>query len=204
MNETRNEYALAGWLAISAAVLVLPSFVLGIATEIVKHRTPGLMLFLLVPYFVITICYTIFGIYVILRFRTYLNERHGFHAIDGLITAIVVGAITMTLYAIPMKVLGLLGFFDKPPIIFLALIPVAAIGIILGIISIVIGFRLLALPSENTSYFKVYAWLNIAGGICFVTFFLGPLGGLIDAAGKIVLAMLFLQPDVDEVNPEFV
>jgi hypothetical protein len=203
-NETKNEYAIAGWLAIATAVLILPSFVLGIATEVAKHKAPELMITLLVPYFLITILYTIFSIYVILRFRRYLNNRHGFHAIDGLITAIIVGVITMTLYAMPMKVLGLMDVLDSPLLAILAVIPIAVIGIPMGIIGIIIGVRLLALPSQSTSYFKVYAWLSIAAGICFVTFFLGPLGGLIDGAANIVLAMLFLKPETDEIQPDFV
>ena len=74
----------------------------------------------------------------------------------------------------------------------------------LGILGIVLGARLLKLPSESTSYYRVYAWLSIAAGICFVTFFLSPLGGLIDAAGNIVLAMLFLRPEAEDPTPEFV
>lgn len=204
MNETRNDYTLAGWMAIAAAVLILPSFVLSIATEIAKHRAPGLMMVLLVAYIAVTICYTICAIYVVLRFRSYLNERHGFHAIDGFITAIIVGVIAITLYAIPMKVLTSLGFFDEPPMAILIIVPVAIIVITMGILGIIIGVRLLGMPAGNTSYFKVYAWLSIAAGICFVTFFLGPLGGLIDAAANIVLAMLFLRAEGDEIRPEFV
>jgi hypothetical protein len=204
MNETRNEYALAGWLAIAAAVLILPSFVLGFATEIAKHRAPHLLPTLLIPYFAVTIAYTICSIYAILRFRTLLNRRHGFHAIDGLITAIVVGFIAMTLYAVPMKILGLMGVIDEVPAVLLAVIPIAVIGITLGVLGIVLGARLLRLPAEATSYYRVYAWISIAAGICFVTFFLAPLGGLIDAAGNIVLAMLFLKPEAEETGPEFV
>jgi len=204
MNEIKNEYALAGWLAIAAAVLVVPSFVLGFATEIAKHRAPALLPTLLIPYFVITIGYTICSIYAFLRFRTLLNRRHDFHAIDGLITAIVVGVIAMTLYAIPMKILGLIGVIDEAPTVILAVIPIAVIGITLGILGIILGARLLRLPAENTSYYRVYAWLSIVAGACFVTFFLSPLGGLIDAAGNIVLAMLFLRPDEEDVTPEFV
>jgi hypothetical protein len=37
-----------------------------------------------------------------------------------------------------------------------------------------------------------------------VTFFLAPLGGLIDAAANIVLAMLFLKPDAEDPRPEFI
>jgi len=203
-NETKNEYAAAGWLAIATAVLILPSFVLGVATEIAKHKAPGLLIILLVPYLLITILYTIFSIYVILRFRHYLNNRHGFHAIDGLITAIIIGVITMTLYAMPLKVVGLMDVLNTPLLAILAVVPVAVIGITMGIIGIIIGIRLLALPSGSTSYFKVYAWLTIAAGLCFVTFVLGPLGGLIDAAANIVLAMLFLKPETDEIQPEFV
>ena len=68
----------------------------------------------------------------------------------------------------------------------------------------VLGVRLLKLPAENTSYYRVYAWLSIAAGACFVTFFLSPLGALIDAAATIVLAMLFFKPDPEDPKPEFV
>jgi hypothetical protein len=204
MNDTKNEFVLAGWLAIAAAVLVLPSFVLSIATEVAKHRAPELVPVLLIPYFVITIAYTICAIYAVLRFRVLLNTRHGFHAIDGLITAIVIGFIALTLYALPIKLFGLAGALDDGPLVFLAILPVAAIGIVLGILGIIVGVRLLNLRVENTSYYRVYAWLSIAAGICFVTFVLSPIGGLIDAAGNIVLAMLFLKPESDEIAPEFV
>lgn len=204
MREPENEYALAGYLAIAAAVLILPSFVLGIATEVAKHRAPELTMALLIPYFVVTIGYTTAALYVVLKFRTLLNKRHGFHAVDGLITAVVIGVIVMTLYAMPVKFFGLTGALDKPPLVFLAIIPVAVIGVVLGILSIVIGVRLFKLPVENASYYRVYAWLSIAAGFCFVTFFLSPLGGLIDAAANIVLAMLFLKPDAEDPQPEFV
>ena len=204
MREPKNEFALAGYMAIAAAVLILPSFVLGVATEVAKHRAPELILPLLVPYFAITICYTIAAIYVVIQFRTLLNKRHGFHAIDGLITAIVVGAVAMTLYVMPMKFFGLTGVLDEGPMVFLAIIPVAVIGITLGILSIILGARLLKLPADNNSYYRVYAWLSIVAGACFVTFFLTPLGGLIDAAANIVLAMLFLKPDAEDPQPEFV
>lgn len=204
MREPNNEYALAGYLAIAAAVLILPSFVLSIATEFAKHRAQELLLPLMVPYFAVTICYTIAAIYVVIRFRSLLNKRHGFHAIDGLITAIVIGAVIMTLYTMPMKFFGLTGALDEGPLVFLAIIPVAVIAITLGILSIVLGARLLKLPADNTSYYRVYAWLSIIAGACFVTFFLSPLGALIDAAANIVLAMLFLKPDGEDPRPEFV
>lgn len=204
MRKPTNEFELAGYMAIAAAVLILPSFVLGVATEVAKHRAPELILPLLVPYFAITICYTIAAIYVVIQFRTLLNKRHGFHAIDGLITAIVVGVVAMTLYAMPMKFFGLTGILDEGPMVFLAIIPFAVIGITLGILSIILGARLLKLPAESTSYYRVYAWLSIVAGACFVTFFLAPLGGLVDAAANIVLAMLFLKPDAEDPQPEFV
>jgi hypothetical protein len=205
MTESRiNEYAAAGWSAIAAAVLILPSYVLSIAMEVAKHRAQELVLAMLIPYLVVTIAYTICGVYVLLRFRTLLNRRHGYHAIDGLITAVVVGVIVMTLYILPIKVFGLTGALDTGPLALLVVVPVAVIGIVLGILSIIIGIRLLDLSAPATSYYRVYAWLSIAAGVCFVTFVLSPLGGLVDAAANIVLAMLFLKPDGEELEPEFV
>ena len=124
--------------------------------------------------------------------------------IDGLITAIVTGVIVMTLYSLPLKFFGLTGVLEKPPLVFLAVIPVAVVAITLGILGIVLGVRLLKLPAGNTSYYRVYAWLSIVAGAFFVTFFLSPLGMLVDTAANIVLAMLFLRPDPEDPEPEFV
>ena len=37
-----NEYSMAGWLAIAAAVITFPMLALGFAVDIVKHPAPAL------------------------------------------------------------------------------------------------------------------------------------------------------------------
>jgi TRAP-type C4-dicarboxylate transport system permease small subunit len=69
MRSTENEYATAGYLAIAAAVLILPSFVLGIATEVAKHRAPEIDPPSVIPYFAVSICYTIAALYVVIQLQ---------------------------------------------------------------------------------------------------------------------------------------
>lgn len=107
----KNEYSMAGWLAIAAAVLTLPMFGLGFVVEIVGKKAPGVAMMVLLPYIVITLCDTAFSI---------------------------------------------------------------------------------------------YAFITIAAAACFALVITAPLGMIIDAVGNVVLALLFLKPEVDEPEPEFV
>ena len=48
------------------------------------------------------------------------------------------------------------------------------------------------------------AILTIAAGVCFATFVLAPVGLVIDAAGNVVLGLIFFKPAVESTSPEFV
>ncbi|MDP8240310.1 MAG: hypothetical protein P9X24_14570 [Candidatus Hatepunaea meridiana] len=70
-----NKYALAGWLAITGAILLFPEILFGFLVEI-KPDKLGLLVF---PYGIIAITEVAFTVYAFLRFKDLLNERYSFH-----------------------------------------------------------------------------------------------------------------------------
>lgn len=201
--EHKNEYSMAGWLAIAAAVLTLPMFGLGFAVEIIGARAPHVAPMLLLPYFAITICHSAFSIYAFLRFRTLLNRRHSFHDVDALMTAIVIGVILMTVATVPMKVLSALDLVELPVVLaFIGFLLIFAVT--MGVLSMIFAVRLLRLNNDLNGLLKPYAYITIAAAACFALFITAPLGLILDAAGNVVLGMIFLKPEVEEAPPEFV
>ena len=197
-----NEFALAGWLAIAAAVLTLPMFGLGLFVDIIGKRAPEVAPTILIPYIAVALAHTVFSLYAFLRFRTLLNRRHDFHDVDSLVTAIVAGVILISLVGIPARVLAT---FDLVPLaailVFLGFMVIAAVT--LGVLSIIFAVRLLRLESDLNGMLKPYAYITIAAAICFTLFITAPLGMIIDAVGNVILGRIFLKPEA-EVLPDFV
>jgi len=205
MNEPleKNEYSMAGWLAIAAAVLTLPMFGLSLTVDIIAKKAPEVAMMVLIPYIVVTLCHTAFSIYAFIRFRTLLNRRHAFHEVDALVTAIVTGVIVMTVTALPIKVLNTLGLIGMPLIIaFVAFIFIFALT--MGVLSMIFAVKLLHLDHDLNGYLKPYAYITIAAAACFALVITAPLGMIIDAVGNVVLALIFLKPEAEAAQPEFV
>jgi hypothetical protein len=201
MSETR--YAVPGWMAIAAAALTPPLIVVGIILDIVVRKNPTAAAALLVPYVLIALSQTFLAVYAFGSFKTLLNQRHGFHEVDGLIVAIIVGACLITLIAIGGRATAvLLGVGAGASLVFVA--GIIAVGILLAVLSLVFAIRLLHLDSDLGGLLKPYAYATIAAAVCFATIILSPIGMLIDAATNVMLGMIFLRrPTAPEV-PEFV
>ena len=201
MSERR--YVVPGWMAIGAAVLTPPLIVVGIILDVVVRKNPPAAVVLLVPYVLIALSQLFLAVYAFGSFKTLLNRRHGFHEVDGLIIAIIVGACIITLTIVGGRAtVVLLGLGTGVSLVFVA--GIIAVGIALALLSIVFAIRLLHLESDLGGLLKPYAYATIAAAVCFATIILSPLGMLIDAATNVMLGMIFLRrPAANEV-PDFV
>lgn len=86
-----------------------------------------------------------------------------------------------------------------PPVAAIALI---LVGVPLGIVSAVLGWRVLQVDSELAGYKKPFAWASILAPLCFFTVIAAPLGLLMMAAGSVFLGLILLHSR--EALPEFV
>lgn len=198
-----NQFRVPGYTAIVAAALTLPMIVLGITLDILARKNPSVAGAILIPYLLVAIAQILCGLYAFGRFKTYLNQRHDFHDVDTLIIVIIIGSCLLSLIGIAARVsLVTLGVMKASVIAYLILI--ASVGIPLAILTIVFGVKLLRLQTGSGSLIRPFAYLTIAASVCFATFILAPVGLALDAAGNVVLGLVFLRREPDPPMPEFV
>ncbi|MGD8818152.1 MAG: hypothetical protein PVJ51_13275, partial [Acidobacteriota bacterium] len=87
-------------------------------------------------------------------------------------------------------------------IVFVA--PIILIGIVVGIVSIILGVKLFSLQNDLQYLIRPYAVISIIGGACFATIILAVLGALMIIAENVVLALLFLRAGEVEPTVDFV
>jgi hypothetical protein len=192
MNE--NSYTLAGWLAIANAVL-LP---LTIVVDIVQGLLGAALFDYTGPMFgpadLLYIAYIGFTVYTLIKLRQLLNERFGFHEIDGLITLAVVWNIlipaTLLLLVLILLVLGA----ASRELAVIAMLSHFAVSMLMaGVINILIGVKLMKLRDSMSEMLKVFTFLTLAAGIAMVSLILSPLALLITPIWCLLLGLIFLR-----------
>jgi hypothetical protein len=197
-----RQYVVPGWAAIAAAALTLPMVVLGVILEIAARRNAELAGVILLPYILVALAQTVCGLYALGRLRTLLNERHGFHDVDGLITAIIVAACVLTLTGLAARVaLVALGVSRAAAVYFTVVI--FLIGLPTAALAVAFAVRLLRLSAGLGGLLQPFAYVTIASAACIATLVLAPLGFLLDAVGNVLLGMIFLRRE-EPSAPEFV
>jgi hypothetical protein len=196
-----NEFAPAGWMSIAGAILTLPLMTTGFVLDIVSNKVSATHPLFPVLYVGFSLVQIAFLVYAFYRFKVYLNELHGFHRTDMLILVIIVGAVAITTIGLTGKTLS---WFGAPtPVLIGFIVGIVAIGIPLGILTVIFGIKILELEDNLHGLLKPYAFLNIIAGVCFATFILSPLGGLLMAVAHVMLGMILLRKG-PVAQPEFV
>ena len=201
MEERR--YVTPGWMAIIAASLTLPMIALGLILDILARKNSGAAGAFLFPYLFVAVAQAVCGLYAFGRLKTLLNERHGFHEVDGLIVAIIIGVCILTLIGLSGRV-ALIALGVARPIAIVFILVLLGIGIPVSILSIIFAVKLLRLQADLGGLLRPYAYVNIAAAICFATLLLAPVGLLLDAGGNVMLGMIFLRRPQSAETPEFV
>lgn len=180
-------YALAGWLSILHAVIIVPRVGLDHFAEAMSLSGSGIVQ-LITGFQVVG---ELVGIYVLFMFRRLLNERHSFHQVDSIILSLVF------IYA-ASAILGIAGLVSIP------LLDVMFIRTILyflaSLVSIVYAVRLLRLDSDLSGLLKPYVYTTIAGRACMATVVLMQVGSLIYVVSLVVLGMILIRA---ESEPEY-
>lgn len=197
-----RQYQLPGWTAIIAAALTLPMIVLGIILEVAARKNPGLAGAILLPYVVVALLQTLCGLYALGRLKTLLNERHGFHDVDGLIVALIISGCVLTLAGLAARIALIALDLSKATAV-LSMVLLFLIGLPVAVMAFVFAVRLLRLRSDLGGLRKPYVYVTIASAVCIATLILAPIGLLLDAAGNVLLGMIFFQRE-EPSTPEFV
>jgi hypothetical protein len=194
-----EKYKLAGWAAIMSALVFISAFgllIYGDLKMIPAFNPGGSRTNLLHIVILLDVISKIFLVYAYLRFRTLLNERYQFHAVDTLIIVLIVGGI----------LLGMVSYLARAFPVFK--IPMAVVGallaVALGILGIVYAVRLLRLNGDLNGMLKPLAYTSMAASICFTLVILTPIGLAIEVAATILLGVALLRGDQEPEELEVV
>lgn len=181
---SNHRYALAGWLSIASAVLLVPEIGLSV---LLKFLASGLEA-LIAPLHVVNLA---IGIFVLYMFRSLLNERYNFHGVDIPIMILICTNI----------VFFILGLFDLFSGIIMGAAALAlgisvltmVLFVLFSIVNIVFGVMLLKLKNDLFGLLKPFAYMTIASGVLGATVILAPLGLIAAVAALVILGMIFLR-----------
>jgi hypothetical protein len=183
---------LAGWLAIVAAIALVPEVVLMYSYDAGSWASLPVLATASSIMAIRILCTAI----ALISLRGVLNRLYEFHKTDTVIPLLIAGSIVMWIVATAVRVPALA---LDPPVAAIALI---LVGVPLGIVSAVLGWRVLQVDSELAGYKKPFAWASILAPLCFFTVIAAPLGLLMMAAGSVFLGLILLHSR--EALPEFV
>ena len=107
-----NKYALAGWLAITQAVIIPIAIFIGIIQGIIMGKVLNYSGPTLGPSDVLGLLAMAFGVYTLLMFKKLLNERYDFNKIDTPIILAIIWNVVFQLGGLGLKLIFLLGGRD--------------------------------------------------------------------------------------------
>lgn len=182
-----QSYRAAGW----AAAIAVTAFVFEIAFSLAS-QLPGYAEIISPPLVALTmVIHIAFGSYATYCLRSFLNERYQFHGADSLILLLVAGGIVLGLILV-----GSMFFLEPTASMFLKL----GVGVPLGVISILFGYRLLAVNGTIGGLKKPLAYSYIIAPLCFLSVVLALLGLLLLLIAGVLLALIFFRNDSPELE----
>jgi hypothetical protein len=182
-----QSFKIAGWIAVAAVVAFLVEIILTFASELPAYSeviSPSVVALTLA----IHIAFASYATYCL---RTFLNERYEFHGTDTLIPLLVGSGIVLGLALIGARL------FLEPTV---SMVLMFSLGIPLGVISMLFGYRLLAINGTISGYKKPFAYSNIIAPVCFLSVVLAPLGLLLLIAAEVLLALMFFSDESPELE----
>lgn len=199
-----NRYAAAGWAAILSAAGSLAVLGLSIVFDLAKVTTgrggfrppPWSTDQVLLVATVDAVAWAL-GIYALVRFRDLLRERYDFHALDHLIWIVIGAGVLMPVvsYAVRLSADGGMGGA------FAGVAAMVVLGVLNGVIGIVFAMRLLRLNGNLNGYKKPFAYIYIAGSVCFLLVVPSILGMVLLTASTVLLGLVFFRgSDLEELE----
>jgi hypothetical protein len=185
----QQKFRVAGWAAVIAAAAFAVEIVLSLLAETPAYAgaiSPGLVVLALAVH-------VLMGSFAMWRLREFLHETCDFHGVDALVPWVIGGGILLAAVLAASR----LGMDES-----LASWLLPGIGVPVGILGMLFGYRLLAANGTLGGYRNAFAWIHIIAPICFVTLVLAPIGLLLLIVAQVLLAVMLFSED--KVELEFV
>ena len=191
-------YLLAGWLAITMAVLFPLGFLIGIIQQVITakiahHFAPtfgiGDLIFL---------ANTLISVYVLLKFRKLLNETYDFKAINTLITLSILWIVLFEVESIGIKLMMISMWPLKDLTVALIQIPFMVFNLLaIGVVDLLMGLKLLKHKESLGGLFVPFAYITLIAAICELSLLLSPIALILVPVSSVIMGMIFLREKED-------
>lgn len=193
-----NQYSLAGWIAITQAIIFPVSFALGFVEQMIGERAFGYHGPVLGLSDLFGVAFTGMAVYTINKLRHLFRECHDFTAIDTLLLASIWWAIAFQAGGLLLSVAHF-AFRPIPDLVSAIVLGsfIAVSMITIGVIDIIIGIRLLRERDRFSSLIKAFAYVSLAGGIAEVSVIFIPLALILIPVTCLIMGLIFLRDNHD-------
>ena len=187
MDTKSNEYKMAGFVAILAVVAFIIEIVATFASQSLEYDE----IFSPVVVKGALVLHVAFASYATYRLRSFLQARYEYHGVDTLIVLLVAGGIVFA-----SVLIGSEYFLGQDAALVARIVP----GVALGLVSMIFGYRLLAVEGDIGGFKKPFAYSHILAPLCFMSVVLAPVGLLLLVAASTFLALIFFSEEDRQVE----
>ena len=191
-----NKYSLAGWLAITQAVIFPLAFVISIAQGLIGASVFGYRGPMFGPSDLLFIIFTGIAVYTLTMFRKLLNERYNYHDVDLLILLAICWGIVYQISQLALRAwLVFIWPVSSTALSIVYLVFFATTMITAGIIDILIAVKLLQIRQKLNEMIRAFTYITLVSGLAEVSVVLAPLALLLLPISCVILGMIFLRKE---------
>ena len=191
-----NRYQLAGWLAITQAVLFPLAFVISIAQGLIGAAAFGYHGPVFGPSDLLFLIFTGIAVYTLLMFRRLLNERYNYHAVDTLILLAICWGIVYQISSLALRVwVVMIWPVSETGLTIVYLIFFAVSMISAGIIDVLIVVKLLQIRQSVNELVKAFTYITLISGLAEVSVVLAPIALFLIPVSCVILGLIFFKKE---------
>lgn len=191
-----NRYQLAGWLAITQAILFPLAFVISIAQGLIGGAAFGYRGPTFGPSDLLFIAFTAMSVYTLLMFRNLLNERYNYHDVDTLILLAICWGIVFQISSLALRVwVVTIWPVSETALSVIYLVFFAVTMITAGIIDILIAVKLLQIRQKLNEMIRAFTYITLVSGLAEVSFVLAPVALLLAPVSCVILGLIFFRKE---------
>jgi len=191
-----NRYSLAGWLAITQAVIFPLAFVISIAQGLIGVSVFGYRGPMFGPSDLLFIIFTGISVYTLTMFRKLLNERYNYHDVDLLILLAICWGIVYQISQLALRAwLVFMWPVSSTALSIIYLVFFATTMITAGVIDILIAVKLLQIRQKLNEMIRAFTYITLVSGLAEVSVVLAPLALLLLPVSCVILGIIFLRKE---------
>lgn len=191
-----NRYQLAGWLAITQAVLFPLAFVISIVQGLIGAAAFGYHGPVFGPSDLLFLIFTGIAVYTLFMFKRLLNERYSYHDVDTLILLAICWGIVYQIASIALRVWVVLIWPVSETVLTVVYLVFFALAMIsAGIIDILIAINLLQIRQSMNDLIKAFTYITMISGLAEVSVVLAPVALFLIPVSCVILGLIFFKKE---------